>query len=101
MQVEIVNFQYESKRLALNQELSNVNNIMNIYKEGIDFYKEQLQTIHPEMLRISNLNYQAGELSYLELLNTLQLMAANNKNYWDQIIAYHKAAANDQLLTNQ
>ena len=101
MQVEIVNFQYESKRLALNQELSNVNNIMNIYKEGIDFYKEQLQTIHPEMLRISNLNYQAGELSYLELLTTLQLMAANNKNYWDQIIAYNKAAANYQFLTNQ
>ena len=72
-----------------------------LYNEGVQFYKEQLQTINPEIVRIAQLNYQAGELSYLELLNTLQLMATNNKNYWEQIIAYNKAVVDYQFLTNQ
>jgi len=53
------------------------------------------------MLRISKLNYQAGQLTYLELLNTLELLSNNNKNYWEQIRAYNKAVADYQYLTNQ
>lgn len=101
LQIDISDFQYQSRVIALKQEQLQIENSLSLYKEGIEFYKEQLQTINPEILRISQLNYQAGEISYLELLNSLQLLAINNKNYWEQIIAFNKAVANYQYLTNQ
>jgi cobalt-zinc-cadmium resistance protein CzcA len=101
MQVDIAQFQYESKVLSLNQKLLQIQNTLDLYKEGVNFYEEQVRLFNPEIVRISKLNYEAGELSYLELLNTLQLMATNNKNYWEQIIAYNKAVADYQFITNQ
>lgn len=101
IQIDIGDFQYQSRVIALKQELLQIENSLSLHKEGIEFYKEQLQTINPEVLRISQLNYHEGEISYLELLNSLQLLATNNKNYWEQIIAFNKAVANYQYLTNQ
>ncbi|MEZ4977961.1 MAG: hypothetical protein R2772_01565 [Chitinophagales bacterium] len=72
-----------------------------MYEVGVVFYKDQIESINPEIERISQLNYQAGEISYLELLSTLQIMATNNKNYWEQIVSYNKAVADYQFLTNQ
>ncbi len=101
IQIDIGNYLYQSKVLALKQEQLKAENTLNLYQEGIDFYKDQLKTINPEIIRISQLNYQAGEISYLELLNALQLMATNNKNYWEQIKAYNMAVADYQFITNQ
>ena len=72
-----------------------------LYQAGIDFYNDQMRSVNPEILRISNLNYQAGQLSYLELLNTLQLSATNNRNYLEQILAYNKAVADYEFLVNE
>ncbi len=101
IQIDVGDYQYQSKALALKQKQLKVGNTLNLYQEGIDFYKDQLRTINPEIIRISQLNYQAGEISYLELLNALQIMASNNKNYWEQIKAYNMAVADYQFLTNQ
>jgi heavy metal efflux system protein len=101
IQIDIANYQYQSKVLTINQELSEAESTILLYNEGVQFYKEQLQTINPEIVRIAQLNYQAGELSYLELLNTLQIMATNSKNYWEQIKAYNQAVVDYQFLTNQ
>ena len=100
-QVEIGNYQYQSKLISLKGNQLEIQNSISLYKAGVDFYKEQIERINPEIVRMSQLNYQAGEISYLELLNTLQLMASNNKNYLEQIIAYNKAVADYQFLTNQ
>jgi len=101
MQIDIANYEYESKVLSINQELLETESTIELYKAGVQFYKEQLKTINPEIIRIAKLNYQVGELSYLELLNTLQLMATNNENYLEQIVAYNKAVVDYQFLTNQ
>jgi cobalt-zinc-cadmium resistance protein CzcA len=100
-QIEIGNYQYQSTLLSFKQDQLEIQNTLNLYQAGVDFYKNQIETINPEIIRISELNYQAGEISYLELLNTLQLMTTNNKNYWEQILAYNKAVADFQFLTNQ
>ena len=89
------------RNLDFKQERLQLQSRIDLYKNGMTFYKDQINTINPEMLRISNLNYQAGQLSYLELLNTLELLSNNNKNYWEQIRAYNKAVADYQYLTNQ
>jgi cobalt-zinc-cadmium resistance protein CzcA len=101
VQLDIGNYQYESQLLDLKQEHLQLQSRIDLYKNGMSFYEDQINTINPEMLRISNLNYQAGQLSYLELLNTLELLSNNNKNYWEQIRAYNKAVTDYQYLTNQ
>jgi len=101
MQIEIGNYKYKSTLLSFKQEQLEIQNTLNLYQAGVDFYKNQIETINPEIIRISELNYQAGEISYLELLTTLQLMTTNNKNYWEQIIAFNIAVADFQFLTNQ
>lgn len=101
MQVDVGNYQYQSTLISFNQDQLELQNTLDLYYAGVQFYKNQIEIINPEIVRISELNYQAGEISYLELLNTLQLMSSNNKNYWEQILAYNKAVADFQFLTNQ
>ncbi|AWV98548.1 CusA/CzcA family heavy metal efflux RND transporter [Arcticibacterium luteifluviistationis] len=72
-----------------------------VYEKGRSFYKEQLETLTPEMVRVTQLNYEAGELPYLELLNTLQISANTQKAYLEQVWALNQAIANYQFLTNQ
>jgi len=101
VQLDIGNYEYESQLLDLKQERLQLQSRIDLYKNGMTFYEDQINTINPEMLRISNLNYKAGQLTYLELLNTLELLSNNNKNYWEQILAYNKAVIDYQYLTNQ
>lgn len=101
IQIDIGNYQYQSKLISFKQDQLEIQNTLAIYKVGVEFYKNQIEIINPEIERISQLNYQAGEISYLELLNTLQLMATNNKNYWEQIVSYNRAVADYQFLTNK
>lgn len=79
LQVEVANARYEAERLGAGRQLLSVDNSIRLYAEGADYYREQLSTINPEIERISELNYQAGEISYLELLNTLKLLASNRR----------------------
>ena len=101
IQIEIASARYEAARLKSNQQLLSVENAIQLYAEGAKYYKEQLDFINPEIERISELNYRAGEISYLELLNTLNLLADNNKSYWEQVLAYNKAVGLYQFLSNQ
>jgi cobalt-zinc-cadmium resistance protein CzcA len=101
IQTEVAMAQYEVEQLRVNQQLLSVYNSIQLYAEGANYYREQLDSVNPEMERISELNYQAGEISYLELLNTLNLLAKNNKSYWEQVLAHNKAGALYQFLANQ
>ena len=83
------------------KELLSVENAIQLYALGINYYEEQLGNINAEMERVSKLNYQAGELSYLELLNTLNLLAKNNQRYWEQILSHNQAVVVYQFLSNQ
>jgi cobalt-zinc-cadmium resistance protein CzcA len=101
LQVEVAGARYEAERLNASQQLLSVDNAIRLYAEGVNYYREQLESINPEIERISELNYQAGELSYLELLNTLKLLASNNKSYWEQVLAHNQSVALYQFLSNQ
>jgi len=69
MQVKVAQANLETERWQTKQELLAVENTIQLYTAGVSYYQEQLEIINPEMERISELNYQAGEISYLELLN--------------------------------
>ena len=101
IQVDVAQANLETERLRTKQELLSVQNTIQLYAEGVSFYREQLDNLNPEMGRISELNYQAGEISYLELLNTLNLLSKNNKQYWEQVLSHNKAVVFYQFLSNQ
>ncbi len=101
MQTDIAQYQYQSKLLDISQKISEAESTILLYKEGVLFYQNLLQSINPEIIRVARLNYEAGELSYLELLNTLQLMATNNQKYLEQMMSYNMAVIDYQFLTNQ
>ncbi len=99
--IEAVSSQLVAQKLDLDSKLITTQNQIDLYQKGITFYQEQLKTIQPEILRITQLNYQAGELSYLELLQSLQLLAQNNQNYWQQLLAYNQAVAYYQFISTK
>jgi len=101
MQVDVARANLEAERLRTKQELISVENTIQLYASGVNYYREQLEIINPEMERISELNYQAGEISYLELLNTLNLLSNNNRQYWEQVLAHNKAVVLYQFLSIQ
>ena len=101
LQVDVAQANLEAERLRTKQELQTVENTIQLYAEGINFYRAQLDNLNPEMERISKLNYQAGEISYLELLNTLNLLSNNNKQYLEQVLSHNKAVVLYQFLSNQ
>ena len=101
MQVEVAKAKYDMQRSNANQQLWSISNAIQLYSEGAAYYQEQLELVNPEIERNSRLNYQAGEISYLELLNTLNLLAKNNKSYWQQVLELNKAIALYQFISNQ
>ncbi|NJB82838.1 CusA/CzcA family heavy metal efflux RND transporter [Wenyingzhuangia aestuarii] len=101
IEVEIANSKFQSDALTLKQEINKAKNQVLVYRQGVEFYEIQVNKVHPEMLRIANLNYKAGEIPYLELLNTLQMVASNQQKYWEQLLAYNNAVAYYQFITNQ
>lgn len=101
MQVAVAQARYEAEQLNVNQQILSIDNAIQLYAEGVNYYQEQLVLINPEIERISQLNYKAGEISYLELLNTLNLLANNNRSFWEQVLAHNKSVAQYQFLTNQ
>ena len=101
LQVEVAKANLEAERLQVRLKLLSVENTIQLYAAGAKYYREQLGIINPEMERISKLNYRAGEISYLELLNTLNLIANNGKGYAEQVLSYNEAVLSYQFLSNQ
>ncbi|MGB1242138.1 MAG: TolC family protein, partial [Chitinophagales bacterium] len=99
LQIAVVEVKYKAIEVAFQQQLLEAENLIQQYKIAVDYYRNQLDIINPEMQRIARLNYQAGEISYLELLNVLNLMAQNSKSYWEQILAHNQAVVWYRFLT--
>jgi len=91
---------YESILLETNRQLSSLLQSIELYRQGYQFYKEQVENVNPEMERIVRLNYQAGEISYIELLNTLKQLSDHRKNYLDQLLEYNKSVILYHYLSN-
>ena len=101
LQVDVAQANLETERLRTKQNLLTIRNTISLYETGVDYYQEQLEIINPEIERVSKLNYQAGEISYLELLNTLNISAKNQISFWEQVLAYNQAVIFYQFFSNQ
>lgn len=100
LQVEVARAKLDTEKQQVNQEKLAIENAIQLYEAGVNYYREQLEIINPEIVRISDLNYEAGEISYLELLNTLNISAKNQISFWEQVLAYNKGVVLYQFFTN-
>jgi len=101
LKVEFATAQYSVKKSNLQQRKLDLKNKIDLYQEGANYYQKQLNTLNPELERLAELNYQAGEISYLELLNILSLTADNNCKYLEQVAMHNQALARYSYLLNQ
>jgi len=101
LRTQISTANYEAERLKINQNKVALEYTIQIHAEGAAYYSEQIENINPEIERISRLNYEAGEINYLELINTLNLLAKNKQNYWEQVLAHNQAIALFQFITHK
>ncbi|MTB50381.1 CusA/CzcA family heavy metal efflux RND transporter [Lewinella sp. W8] len=65
---------------------------------SLTYYRDQLSAVNPEIVRISRLNYRAGEVSYLELLGALDLLADNQLGYLNALLDHNQSVARLQFL---
>lgn len=100
LQVAVAQSQLDVQKLAIERELSRLQANVEMYAAGVAYYQEQKDVFQPEMQRIAELNYEAGQIVYLELLNTLNIMANNNKAYLEQLLAHNLAVVQYQFLAN-
>ena len=91
----------EAERLRQQTQQLEARNALRSAQAALEYYREQLAAINPEIIRISRLNYRAGQLTYLELLNALALMADNQTAYLERLLDYNLALARLQYLSNE
>ena len=91
----------EATQLSLDSKLLESKKNIAIYEQGALFYKDQLQSLAPQLQSIANINYKTGTLSYLELLNVLNITAEYEIEYLTQLYQQKLAISNYQYLINQ
>lgn len=94
MRVKEIEQKQDAIALRIKTEQTNWQNKLVQYQEGITFYEQQMKELNPEIERISRLNYSDGNLPYLELLNTLELLYKTEKSYLEQLYQYNISIAN-------
>ena len=101
IEVEIAQQNYKVKEIGYNQQVLEETQRIYKYKFGIENTKKLEETINPELIRLAKLNYEKGEITYIELLNSYELAMKNYLNYWTQVNGYFNSSVNYQYLTNQ
>lgn len=96
--VAVAESQLEATRLHRRSEQLEASNQLREIEASLTFYREQLAVVNPEIVRISRLNYRAGEITYLELLSALDMLADNNIGYLESLLAYNQTVARIQFL---
>ena len=101
IKVQATDMQVQAIQLSYEKQLLESRNAIAVYQQGMDFYTNQKNNLNPELERIAKLNYQAGELTYLELLNVLNLVSQTESGYLNQLYKYNKAVALYQFLSTK
>ena len=99
--VTVAETELEARRLRYAQDLLQARSELQQAAVTAGYYAEQLALVNPEIVRVSRLNYRAGEIGYLELLGALRLLAENGVEYLDAVANHNLAAARLRYLLNQ
>ncbi|OAV45274.1 CusA/CzcA family heavy metal efflux RND transporter [Lewinella sp. 4G2] len=99
--VTIAETQLSAERLRFENEVLATRAEVTQTSATAEYYAEQLAAVNPEIIRISRLNYQAGEITYLELLSALRLVGTNSRAHLAAVRDHNLAVARLRYLLNQ
>ncbi len=99
--VTVAETELEARRLRYDQELSQARSEIQQVAVTVEYYREQLALVNPEIVRVTSLNYRAGEIGYLELLGALRLLGENGVEFLDAVTNHNLAVARLRYLLNQ
>ncbi len=99
--IDIADAQVSASRLDLESRRVELMNKITITAQGVTIYKELVNTIDPELLRIAQLNYQAGEIDYLQLLNAIDTSIRNFNEYRNKVKEHVQALTAYDYLFNR
>ncbi|NJB86071.1 cobalt-zinc-cadmium resistance protein CzcA [Lewinella marina] len=85
---------YQREMVRLETELSQ--SATNVLR-----YRERAEGVIPELVRITRLNYRAGELGYLEVLDALRSLADTRHDLLQEILTHNLALYRLQYLRNE
>ena len=101
LSVTVAETELEAQRLRYAQDLQQARSELQQAAVTANYYAEQLALVNPEIVRVSRLNYRAGEIGYLELLGALRLLGENGMEYLDAVTNHNLAVARLRYLLNQ
>ncbi|MCP9236313.1 CusA/CzcA family heavy metal efflux RND transporter [Lewinella sp. JB7] len=96
--VTVAETRLEAERLRYEQQQLDAVARIATLAAAVAFYRDQLAVVNPEIVRVSRLNYRAGEIGYLEVLNALQLLGDNSVSYLTSVLDHNLAVARLQYL---
>ncbi len=99
--VEVAESQLENTRLTYTREVADLSSELERTADNAAFYRERRVGVIAEVLRVTRLNYRAGQLSYLEVLDALRTLADNRRSLLTEILNHNLAAYRLQFLRNE
>ena len=96
--VEAKNELVKATELSLQQEIAQAISLRMSFEKGIELYDAQLKNINNELIRVSQLNYENGEISYLAHLQSLRYLWQTQERYQAQILGYNRAVIRLEYL---
>lgn len=99
--IDIADAEVSATRLNLESRRIDLMNKIEVTSRGMNLYKKQIEIEDPKLLRLAQLNYEAGEIDYLELLTAIDLCTRNFKAYRDLVKAHVEALAKYDFLFNK
>lgn len=100
LQLESARAVADAEALRLESELLEYLGQVRQFETGARKHRELVETVNPELERLANLRYRAGEIGYVELLSTLEHTARIRRAYLEQIRLRNQAAAFVLYLSN-
>jgi cobalt-zinc-cadmium resistance protein CzcA len=83
----------QRRRIALTTEIANA-------RQAAEMYRLQLAELNPELQRVTALNYEAGQIGYLDILNAVGLLLQNQLALNEAILTHNLAVARYRLSFN-
>lgn len=94
-------YDLETEKLNINEKIAQANSRVLSLEEAVRYYRRQVEEVNPKLLDVTKMNYEQGEMTYLELLGTLQLVSDNKKYFLENLLAYNQAVIDIQFIINK
>ena len=99
--VEVARREVAAAQLTYDNELLTAGGELTRAATTVTNYADRLRDLHPEIIRLNRLNYLAGEVGYLEVLDALERYATDRLAYLTSVGNHNLAVARLRYLLNQ